>query len=121
MESKLDRMEVFSNYSSELTFPTLSPSSDTIIDGESTQSSGIVVTFHGRIRATPLVALRGKHWSTNEIPGAERGARATEKRPTAFSGAEFGLHNDKTPPWRPREKQTSPDRGGQIRQAVFPL
>jgi len=116
-----DHMEVSSSYSSGLAFPTLSLSSDTIIDGESTQSSGTVVTIHGRIRATPLVALCGKHWSTDKISGAERGAGATEKRPAALSGAGLGLHNDKTPPWRPREKQIGPDRGRQIRQAVFPL
>ena len=114
-------MKVSSSYSSELTFPYLSPSSDTIIDGESTKSSGTVLIIHGRIRATPLVALCGKHWSTNEIPGAELGARAAKKRSATFPSAEPRLHNDKTPSWRPREKQTSPDRGRQIWQTVFPL
>jgi hypothetical protein len=114
-------MEVFSGYYPKLTFPDLSLPSDTIIEGESTQSSGTVVTIHGCIRATPLVALCGKHWSTNEIPGAERGARAAKKRSATFPGVEPRLHNDKTPPWRPREKQTSPNRGRQIWQTVFPL
>lgn len=114
-------MGASSVYSSELTLLYLSSSSDSIIDRKSTESSGTVVTTHGRIRATPLVALCWKHWSTNEIPSAERGAGATEKRSTTFSGPEPRLHNNKTPSWRLGEEQVSTDRGRQVRQAVFSL
>ena len=115
-------MEAFSGYYPKLD-SALGPnmSSDIIIEGQRSKGSETVVTIHGCIRATPLVALRGKHWSTNEIPGTSCGARTTKKRSTTLPSAEPGLYHNKTSSWGVGEKQVGPYRGRKIRQVVFPL
>ena len=66
---------------------------------------------HGRIRATTVVALRWKHRSLYEAPGAQDNQGAAQKRPTNGAVASTGLHDSQAPPWSPGKKQVDHNPG----------